>query len=320
MALRSSHENKHTKRSNCEDKLAELKIGNFADGFVLYFETPEQRINAYALASTLVALADAAKAAGRTLNSAIDIEIVVEALDSGSFKAKITAIARQSGLFVRQAVPTIVLSVMASYIYDHTLARQPSVQVVINTNEVIITDGDQQVVVPREVHEATQLVAQNSDFTRSMDRMLASTIIDERVTGFGVASYMNGPPPAIILPRALLSVRDELSNPEAKTRIVEEDCDLYIVKAIMERSKRKWEFKWHGMNIAAPIKDPNFYDDFARHNFTIAPGDEFQARLAIHQKRDDVSGIYTNTSFEVLHVYRHVSRPKPVRLPIEASN
>jgi hypothetical protein len=77
--------------------VADLRVSNLANGFVLYFETPEQRINAYALASTLVALADAAKAAGRTLNSAVDIEIVVEALQSGSFKARITAIARESG-------------------------------------------------------------------------------------------------------------------------------------------------------------------------------------------------------------------------------
>ena len=40
----------------------------------------------------------------------------------------------------------------------------------------------------------------------------------------------------------------------------------------MERSKRKWEFKWHGVNIAAPIKDPQFFDDFAPHNFTIVTG------------------------------------------------
>jgi hypothetical protein len=82
--------------------MAELRISNLANGFVLYFETPESRINAYALASTLVSLADAAKAAGRTLNGAVDIEIVVEALNSGSFRARVSAIARESGLFVKQ--------------------------------------------------------------------------------------------------------------------------------------------------------------------------------------------------------------------------
>ena len=146
--------------------------------------------------------------------------------------------------------------------------------------------------------------------------MLASVVIDERVTGFGLAPDSDQRIPAILLPRPILEIRDQLSEDEASTRIIEEDCDLYIVKAIMERSKRKWEFKWHGITISAPIKDPNFYDDFAKHNFTIAPGDEFQARIAIHQKRDDVSHIYANTSYEVIEVYRHVSRPKPQALPL----
>jgi hypothetical protein len=70
------------------------------------------------------------------------------------------------------------------------------------------------------------------------------------------------------------------------------------------------------MNISASIKDPDFYDDFAKHNFTIAPGDEFQVRIAIDQKRDDLSGVYSNTKYEVLRVYRHISRPKPGRLAL----
>ena len=85
----------------------------------------------------------------------------------------------------------------------------------------------------------------------------------------------------------------------------------------MERSKRKWEFKWHGITISAPIKDPSFYDNFAKHDFTIAPGDEFQVRLAMHQKRDDVSGVYTNTGYEILHVYRHISHPRARSVPLQ---
>ena len=139
--------------------------------------------------------------------------------------------------------------------------------------------------------------------------MLSSTVLDNRVTAFGLTASLDSPPPEVILKRELLEVRDPL-EPEPRTRVVEEDADLYIVKAILERSSRKWEFKWHGVNISAPIRDPTFYDDFAKHNFMIAPGDEFQARIAIHQKKDDISGVYSNTKYEVLHVYRHISRPK----------
>jgi hypothetical protein len=300
--------------------MAELRISNLANGFVLYFDTPEPRINAYAFASTLVALADAAKAAGRTLNGAIDIEIVVEALGPGSFRARVSAIAREGGLFVKQQLVTgVIIGVLSCYVYDHTLSKRDPIQLQVNTDEVIITHGEDRIIVPRDVHEATQLVAQNPVFVRSMDRMISSAIKDESVTGFGLAPDVNGPPPELILPRDLLAIRDEPLDPEEKTRVVEEECDLYIVKAIMERSKRKWGFRWHGIDISAPIKDPNFYDDFTKHNFTIAPGDEFQALLAIHQEKDDISGVYANKSYEILHVFRHISHPKLGHLPLDLS-
>lgn len=282
--------------------MAELRIAEFENTVVLYFQTPEPRINAYALAATLTALADAAKAAARTLNSGVDVEIVVEALSSGSFRAKVTAVARQAGLFAKNQVVTgLIIGVLSSYIYDHTLAKRQPVEVIVQTDEVIVVSGDDRIIVPRAIHEAKQVVEKDPVFGQSIDRMLGSTVIDDRVTGFGLAPSLASPLPEVILERKLLESRDPLEA-EPKTRVVEEDADLYIVKAIMERSSRKWEFKWHGVNISAPIKDPAFYDDFARHNFTIAPGDEFQARIAIHQKRDDLSGVYSNTRYEVLHV------------------
>jgi hypothetical protein len=296
--------------------VAELRISTFENTIVLYFQTPEPRVNAYALAATLVALADSAKAAARTLNAGVEVEIVVEALGSGSFRAKVTAIARQAGLFVKNQVATgVIIGVLASYVYDHTLGKKEPVEVIVQTDEVIVVSGNDRIVVPRAIHDAKQLVERDPHFVRSMDRMLGSTVLDDTVTGFGLAPSIEGPPPELILDRSLLEMRDS-GAAEPSFRTIEEDADLYIVKAIMERSSRKWEFKWHGITISAPIKDPDFYDNFAKHNFTIAPGDEFQARIAIYQKRDEISGVYSNVKYEVLHVYRHISRPKPEGLPL----
>jgi uncharacterized repeat protein (TIGR03803 family) len=165
--------------------VAELRIAEFENTVVLYFQTAEPRVNAYALAATLVALADSAKAAARTLNSGVEIEIVVEALNSGSFRAKVTAVAREAGLFVKnQLVTGVVIGVLASYVYDHTLAKKEPVQVIVNTDEVVIVRGNDRVVIPRAIREAQQLVEKNPTFVRSMDRMLSSTILDSRVTGF----------------------------------------------------------------------------------------------------------------------------------------
>jgi hypothetical protein len=74
----------------------------------------------------------------------------------------------------------------------------------------------------------------------------------------------------------------ELEIPVAndpETRVVFEQCDLQIVKAILERSTRKWEFMWRGVKISAPVLDAQFYEQFFAHDITIAPGDELNFRL-----------------------------------------
>ena len=187
------------------------------------------------------------------------------------------------------------------------------------TDEVIVSQGETKIIVPRNVHEATQRVATDPTFTKAVDKMISSVTIDQRVTGLGISNSLDGPPPPVILRRELLDIRDIPPEEEAKTRVIEEDCDLQIVKAILEKTKRKWEFRWRGVNISAPITDPNFYVDFSAHSITIAPGDEFQARLAIKQVRDDFSGVYANKSYEVVTVYKHVPKVQPRRLPIEGS-
>ncbi len=55
-----------------------LDIGKFENSIVLHFDTEDTRINAYTFASTLVALADAAKAANTSVNPGCEIEVVVE--------------------------------------------------------------------------------------------------------------------------------------------------------------------------------------------------------------------------------------------------
>jgi hypothetical protein len=83
-----------------------------------------------------------------------------------------------------------------------------------------------------------------------------------------------------------------------------------IVRAILERSKRRWEFVWNGVRIAAPVLDDQFYDDFFAHKITIAPGDALEVRLRIRQRLNREIGVYFNESYDVLEVLRHVPRSR----------
>ena len=100
-----------------------VDISQFEDSVVLHFDTEGHRINAYTLASTLVSLADAAKAANSALNPGYEVEIVVESLGTGSFRAKIRALYRKNrNLFSKEVVVALVVGIIGNYIYERTLA------------------------------------------------------------------------------------------------------------------------------------------------------------------------------------------------------
>jgi hypothetical protein len=102
-------------------------------------------------------------------------------------------------------------------------------------------------------------------------------------------------------------------DPDA--RVIYEQVDLQIIKAILDKSKRKWEFMWRGIKISAPVVYEPFYVNFFAHEITIAPGDILNAKLAIRQTKDPQTGIYSNIGYEVVEVYDHFPRIKQMSLP-----
>lgn len=287
-----------------------IDIRQIDDEIILYFGCQDSRINAYTLASALVSFADAAKAANNQINPGYDIEIVVEALGNGSFKAKIRAIYRSArNLFSKNRVEAIILGIVATIIYDHTLAPNHDVKVEINDDSVIIVQGEKQIIVPRNVYNATKDLKGDPELKRSVSSFFRSIDQDTSIKSIGVSTRMDALPPELQVQRDEIhkaAILPEGDKP--KTRSVPENAEIQILKAILERSKRRWEFSWRGIRISAPITDPNFYTEFFAHRITIAPGDTLEVKLLIHQVLDPDTGVYTNEDYEVIEVLRHIPR------------
>lgn len=288
-----------------------VSIRQFEESFVVHFGSNFERINAYTLASSLVALADAAKAANAAINPGFEIEIVVEALGPGSFKAKIRAFYKSaSNLFTAKSARDIVLGVIASYIFQVAFAPDQQVKVIVNTDEVLIQQGDKTIVVPREVHEAVQEVRKSPDFRESIGRVVEAAEKDPNVSSVGISSSFDDASPSIQVPRERFSSMAADATHSSDERELVEITELQIMRAILERSRRRWEFVWHGVRISAPVLDDMFYADFAAHRITIAPGDALEVRLKIRQRKDPYSGILLNdpNGYEVLQVVKHLPR------------
>lgn len=291
--------------------MATVSIAKFDDTLVLYFETQGHRINAYTLATTLVAVADAAKAANAAINPGHEIEIVVEALSPGSFKATLKAIYKsRPGVLSAQLAGAIVIGLLTNFIYEKVFQDDPHVSITVNTNEVIVEDGNDRYIIPREIYDATRQAEKNPEFPKAVGRVLDAISRDPDIQGLRLlpADSSAATTPVISIERLRAASLKPMDLPNI--RVVPEIVNLQILKAILERSRRKWEFMWRGFKISAPITDEHFYINFFAHDITIAPGDVLSVTLHVVQELDPRSGVYRNLRYEVVQVHDHIPRIK----------
>jgi hypothetical protein len=298
-----------------------IDIREFGDQVVICFGTEKRQINAYTLASTLVSIADAAKAANASINHGFNIEIVVEALGEGSFRAQLKAVYSEAkNLFSKESLRAVVLSVVAAVIYEHTFSPEQTVEVHIHDDSVVIEQGATTVVIPRDVYNAVQEVKKSEAFHTGIAKTFSAVEKDSEIQSIGVVPEMSSPPPERIVPRERFAAiaSGVAEEREANSRTITEPAELTILRAILERNKRRWEFAWRGVRIPAPVLDGRFFDEFFAHSIRIAPGDTLEVVLKIYQKKDPDSGIYTNEKYEVVEVLKHTPRLDQSRM-IEAS-
>lgn len=286
-----------------------VDIREYEEEFVLHFGGERKKINAYTLASSLVSLADAIKEANSIINPGYEVEVLVEAFGEGSFRAKVkTAYKGLQNLFNSNRLESIAIGIITSFIYQHTLAPDTDVKVIVDETQVIIQQGDKQIIVPKTVYEAQKEVEKSEKFRKSVSKTFEAVEKDKNITSFGFTKNIDDETPDILIPRRnfpLLSQPIEIEEPQ---REIQEVADLQIKRAILERTKRKWEFIWRGIKISAPVLCDNFYNDFFSHKITVAPGDSLEAVLKIYQSRDEDTGIYTNSKYEVILVHKHIPR------------
>lgn len=293
-----------------------INFNQFEDSFVIHFGIKSNRINAYTLASTLINLADAAKSANALINPGYEIEVVVEALGPGSFKAKIKTLYKgASNLFSKESLKQIVLNLIASYIFLNTLQPDSNVVINVKTDEVIIEQGEKKYIVPRQVYESIEEVKHNQRFTNGIGKAIRSVDQDEDIESIGLSRNMNDKFPTFNVPKEKFNLlTSPIIEDEKDSRLLEEITDVEITKAILERSNRKWEFVWNGMKLSAPVTDSSFYDDFFDHRITIAPGDALRVKLRISQKRMKDVGVYINKAYEIVEVIKHIPKQKQQKL------
>lgn len=288
-----------------------FEVRREVDRFVLYFDTPRKEISAYALASALVGLADAVREANAAVNPGYQVEVVVEALSDGSFKATIrTVYTKAKNLFSHQAVQAIIFGIISTHIYEKGIKTDTPPKITVTEDLVTIEIGNDKIIVPKNVYEAKRQVEKSERFNNAIGKVFDAAASDPNVTGVAIVEDRGNVPPPLIVPRKNFAIFQNERDVDEHTREIVEVTHVEISRAILERGRRRWQFFWRGVRIAAPILDDRFFDRFFAHEITIAPGDALEVLLRIVQERHPDTGIYVNARYEIVEVYEHVPRLK----------
>jgi len=283
-------------------------VQEFEAAIVVYFGSTSKRINVYTLASTLVSIADAVKEANGIVNPGYEVQVVVGALADGNFKAVLRTIYKELGnLFSEESLRTIVLAMIATYIYEHTLAPDREVEVSVDQHDTIIEQGDTKIIVPKDVYESKEPVEESERFRNSISRTFRSLDDDQEVECFGFSRSVQQDPDHVISRDRFPLLESDLPYERDEREIVER-VELQILRAILDKTRRRWEFVWQGVKISAPILDEDFYRDFFAHKITIAPVDSLECENKIYQKKESSAGIFTKSEYDIVRVIRHIPK------------
>lgn len=293
--------------------MAVIEIPREVDRFVLYFDTPQRQINAYALATSLIGLADAVRSANSAVNPGYYLEVVVEALEDGSFQAVVRTIYEKTrDLLSNEAVKAIVYGIISTHIYEMAIKTDAPAKITVSEEVVIVEVGNEKIIVPRDVYEAKKQLEKSERFTSAVGQVFQGAKSDNSVKGLGLKVDPDKSIPPLYIPRDKFAIFDS-GNGEEGSREIIEFATLEISRAILARGKRKWEFYWRGMRISAPVLDTSFYDRFFAHEIMIAPGDGLRVALRIIQVQSPDTGIYVNEQYEIVEVFEHIPRMQQLR-------
>jgi hypothetical protein len=138
-------------------------------------------------------------------------------------------------------------------IYDHFVKTDPKTEIVVNTDEVIISKNGDRVIIPRNVYNQVETVKSNPEVQRNLSRTFQILEEDHAIENFGLTPRVDDPEPLVQITRdefpKLAIVPEDIEELEQRKQRVER-VRIIVLKAWLVRSARKWQFEWNGVPIS----------------------------------------------------------------------
>lgn len=283
------------------------------DAVVFHFGGRLHEVDAYTFANTLLALADGLRDINQQINPDFSLEIRIDAIGSGSFRARLQTTKKRIAPLFKWAAHNYVVPVLVGITVERFLISDHAPNITINGDVTIYEyDSGDRVVMPSEAHERRLQIKDSQSVDRDIARAFSVLDEDPSIESFGFASGDDDKNVDIDIPRLAFSrvaTMPQITEESGDKRLIDKEATLVIRRLILARSNRKWEFIWNGVPISAGVKDQSFFDRMEKREIAFAQGDALDVRLRINQIRDPQSGAWLNESYEVVEVLRIMNMP-----------
>jgi len=291
----------------------------FENEFIIHYGVDNHKINAKTFAESLISLTNSIKSANSIINPGFEIEIIVESTEIGSFKVNTKTIYNSlSSIFSKDNIKNIVLGIIASVIYDLSKPSE-KINIIVNTNEFIIEKGNERIILPKEAQNYYDSIKNSESIRKNLQDTFKTLQDDKQIDNISFDFTSTKKNPEFNIDRNSFSdiIATLNAEPEEdKQEKIVPNTNVSIIRAILEKSSRRWQFVWNGIRISAPVTDDNFYADFNSHKIKVAPGDALNVDLKLILKKDKESGLYINFDYEVIKVHNHIEGAKQMQFDL----
>jgi hypothetical protein len=297
--------------------MADIDLRTLPDNeFVLHFGGRPSEVNAFTFSNSLIGLSEAIQEINRQINPDFSIEITIDGVGTGSFRAKLkTASKSIAGLFKHRYTEQILIGLLTTFIWQK-ICPDDQIKIVVTDDSYIVERGADRIVLPKEFEEARKKITNKAAITKHVARTFEALQEDPSVTDFGFARHINDQTPFALIPQsdfvklAEEDGGDELDEQDDTRHTHDERTKVTVLKAIFERGGRRWQFVWHGIRISAPIKSDAFYDRIARREYEFGQGEILDVTLRITRVREEMTGVFINEKYEIVEVHGLEKSPK----------
>jgi hypothetical protein len=282
------------------------------DQIVIHFGGALTSVDAYTFANSLIAISDSIRALNNNLNPSENIEVRLEAVGPGSFRAVVRKARKGLTGFFARAPENLFWALFATFLLPRFFGHEGSQTIVYDDRVEIHVDGDV-VIVPRAAYEKIGAVKKDENVQKSIRKTFEIIENDDAISNFGVTANIEDPVPLVQVDRtefpALSSPTTALAGDENR-RERREKARLTIIKPWLKSGNRKWTFEWNGVPISAPILSASFLKGIENRTYLIGHGDAIDVTLKYEQEYSSSTGLWINDSqsYQIEDVHGFIPR------------